>query len=147
MEKTTYYFIRHAEKDQTNPNNLDPKLTSLGVERAVFWANFFSDKSLDMIYSTDFIRTKQTVAPLLSKTNLSLHIYQAYQLYSKEFLAETHGKNVLIVGHQISIPQAIKKITGEDRYKKIPIGTYGNLYTIILENDGSTTSTLEQPRR
>ncbi len=34
---TTYYLIRHAEKERTNPSNRDPHLTAIGQERAENW--------------------------------------------------------------------------------------------------------------
>lgn len=146
MEKTTYYFIRHAEKNLTDPTDNDPYLTKKGLERAMSWANFFSDKSIEMIYSTTFTRTIQTVVPLLDKTQLDLKFYEPGALYSDEFLAETRGKNVLIVGHQTSIPAAINKIISKNKYEKIPADVYGNLYTVTLHEDGKITSSVEEPK-
>lgn len=147
MKKTTYYFIRHAEKERSNPADINPQLTKAGVERAVFWMEFFSAKSLDMIFSTDYARTIQTVTPLLKKTNLHLQRYKPHQLYSKKFITETQGKTVLIVGHQITLPDLMNKIIGKNEYQKIPVDVYGNLYTIILHEDGNMTSFVEQPRK
>ena len=62
-QKTTYFFVRHAEKDTTDAKNKDPQLTEKGLRRANFLAQFFEDKSLEMFYSTDFTRTLQTLIP------------------------------------------------------------------------------------
>ncbi|HET8829637.1 MAG TPA: hypothetical protein VFM79_09860, partial [Pelobium sp.] len=98
---------------------------------------------LDAIYSTNSTRTIQTVIPTLDKTKLELNFYEAYRAYSDEFMQETYGKTVLIVGHQDSLIKLINKILGEDKYEKIPANVYGNLYMVIIEKDGSKSSYLQ----
>src|SRR5699024_7336238 len=94
-KKTTYYFIRHAEKALSDPSEPNPELTEAGLERAAFWAKFFDDKKLDAIYSTNSTRTIQTVIPTLDKTKLELNFYSASQAYSEKFMQTTYGKTVL----------------------------------------------------
>ena len=144
MEKTTYYFIRHAEKDLSDPTNQDPHLTDEGLERAKFWGEYFSDKSLEMVYSTKYTRTIQTAIPTLDTTKLQLAFYDTNTLYSPKFLKETQGKTVLIIGHQLSAPTLINKLLGEKKYEKIPADVYGNLFTVVFEIDGSKHSTVEK---
>ena len=43
-ETTTYYLIRHAEKDRTDATNPNPSLTITGEQRAQNWAEYFKDK-------------------------------------------------------------------------------------------------------
>ena len=47
---TTYYFIRHAEKDTNDPQNKDPHLTEAGLERAQRWAEVFKKVKFDVIF-------------------------------------------------------------------------------------------------
>lgn len=146
QKNTTYYFIRHAEKDLSEPTNNDPHLTEEGLKRAAFWAKYFADKNIDKIYSTNYSRTIQTVIPLLDTLKLDLNIYKNSALYSQEFLRNTNGKKVLIVGHQVSIPTLMNKILKEEKYSKIPAEEYGNLFRIdIAENGNKTTSVKEIP--
>ena len=35
---TSVYFIRHAEKDRSNPDERNPHLTDQGIQRAEKWA-------------------------------------------------------------------------------------------------------------
>lgn len=144
VEKTTYYLIRHAEKNLADSTNLDPHLTERGIARAQNWANFFSDKSIDMIYSTEYTRTIQTVIPTLDQTELELKFYNPDKLYSKEFLEETQGKTVLIVGHQSSVPNLVNKLLNEQRYHKIEADVYNNLYIVVFESDGSVYGKLDK---
>lgn len=144
QKNTTYYFIRHAEKDLSDPAENDPHLTDEGLERAAFWAKYFADKGIDEVYSTNYSRTIQTAIPLLDTLDLDLNIYEGFKLYSQEFLRETNGKTVLVVGHQISLPGLMNKILGEEKYSKISPDEYGNLYTVKIGGDGSKTSSVEE---
>ncbi|MEN8789558.1 MAG: histidine phosphatase family protein, partial [Flavobacteriaceae bacterium] len=59
---STFYLIRHAEKDRSDPENIDPELNQKGLGRAMHWAEILEDVSLDAIYSTDYERTTMTAA-------------------------------------------------------------------------------------
>ena len=54
QETTTYYFIRHAEKDRSNKSEKDPNLTAEGLKRAQIWAEVLKDIPLDMVLSTNY---------------------------------------------------------------------------------------------
>ena len=50
VNKSTYYFIRHAEKDRSDSTNKDPHLTDIGLKRAEKWASKLGDISFDAVY-------------------------------------------------------------------------------------------------
>ena len=60
---STFYFIRHAEKDRIDPDNPDPELNQDGLDRAIKWAEVFDPIAIDVIYSTNYERTSMTAAP------------------------------------------------------------------------------------
>ena len=67
-EKTTYYFIRHAEKIRTDNTNKNPDLSEIGKKRAEHWRTVFENIVFDKIYSTDYNRTfKQPLQPQKTK--------------------------------------------------------------------------------
>lgn len=66
-ETTTYYFIRHAEKDKSDSSNKNPDLTEKGIQRAEKWSNVFENIKLDFIFSTKYNRTIQTAQPTALK--------------------------------------------------------------------------------
>ena len=72
---STYYLIRHAEKDRSDKTNTDPNLTEDGLKRAENWANHFKDLKFDMVYSTNYNRTKQTAMPTAKANNVDLQFY------------------------------------------------------------------------
>ncbi len=138
---TTYYFIRHAEKELTGQRN--PHLTAEGKERAEKWANFFLHKSIEMVYCTSFIRTQETAAPLLEQLNLTFKLYNPNHLLFDTFKRETSGKTILIVGHQDTTPAFVNHLLGKRKYSYIESSQYGNLYCVTIDDEGKITSSLQ----
>ena len=69
-EITTYYLIRHAEKDRSDSANRNPDLNPEGKKRAEKWAEVLKDIELDAVYSTDYKRTIQTAMPVADSKEL-----------------------------------------------------------------------------
>ena len=56
----TIYLVRHSEKEPAANN---PQLTPCGEQRSESLSRFLSDVPIDVIYSTDYNRTKKTALP------------------------------------------------------------------------------------
>ena len=135
VSKSTYYFIRHAEKDRSDSTNNDPHLTDIGLKRAENWASKLEGITFDAIYSTNYNRTKETATPLALKNNLDITLYNPKDIDYNLFLEENKGKTVLIVGHSNTTPAFVNKILGKNKYEDIDDHQNGNLYIITIEND------------
>lgn len=140
---TTYYLIRHAEKDRTNKTNKNPNLTKKGLLRAKKWSEVFKNVPFDIIYSTNYNRTRQTATPTAKKNNLKLTIYNPSNLFSKEFQENTKGKTVLIVGHSDTTPLFTNKILGENKYSEIKDNNNANLYIVTLVSNKRSSNLLK----
>lgn len=136
-QNTIYYFIRHAEKDTTNPKDEDPQLTEEGIRRANYMANYFADKDLDLFYSTDYSRTIQTLVPIVHEFKGTIQTYEAKKdsLFTKEFWQETYGKNVLVVGHSNTNPGFVNEILSEKKYQDIDENNYDVFFKVEVEKD------------
>tara|TARA_R100000655_G_scaffold64695_1_gene103217 strand:+ start:974 stop:1498 length:525 start_codon:yes stop_codon:yes gene_type:complete len=135
-ETTTYYFIRHAEKDRSDKSEKDPNLTAEGLKRAQIWAEVLKDIPLDMVLSTNYKRTLQTGVPIAGSKQLSMENYNAGNGYNDEFRKRTSGKRVLVVGHSNTTPQFVNEILGEDKYADIDDTENGALFIVqILPNN------------
>jgi broad specificity phosphatase PhoE len=141
-EVTTYYLIRHAEKDRSDPTNNDPNLTEAGRTRAKKWAKYFDSIPLDHIYSTRFHRTQQTVGYTATNQNLPVQQYDPDQLYTEEFQILTKGQKVLIVGHSNTTPMMVNTILGEEKYPWMDDSDNASLYIVTVE-DGGTIAVIE----
>lgn len=134
-ETTTYYFIRHAEKDRTDPSDKNPHLTEIGKARAIHWSNNLSEVKFDAVYSTDYNRTKETAQPTATKNHLDLTIYDPNTMDVTSFMKDTKGQTILIVGHSNTTPAFVNKILGKNKYQDIDDNNNGNLYIVTLSGD------------
>ena len=139
---TVYYFIRHAEKDRSDPNNKEPELTEAGIQRAKKWASIFETVHLDQIYSTDYLRTQQTVMYIATNQNVAVRSYDPKELYSENFKDLTAGEIVLIVGHSNTTPAFVNAVIGEENYPQIDDSNNGNLYIVTLNESGKSVQLL-----
>ncbi|OUR95076.1 phosphoglycerate mutase [Flavobacteriales bacterium 34_180_T64] len=129
---TTYYFIRHAEKDRSDATNKDPRLTDEGKVRAMHWSTILGQVNFDAIYSTDYNRTKETAMPVATKNKLILTIYNPREIDAKGFISDTEGKTVLVVGHSNTTPMFVNAIIGTKKYKNIDDSNNGNIYIVTI---------------
>ena len=132
---TTYYLIRHAEKDRTNTTNKNPNLNSDGVIRAEKWAKNFENIKLDAVYSTDYNRTQQTAAPTAKSKGLIIQSYNPSKMYDSIFKKNTKGKTVLVVGHSNTTPVFANTILGQKKYKNMADNDNASLYIVTVFND------------
>jgi broad specificity phosphatase PhoE len=139
---SSYYFIRHAEKDRSDPGNKDPNLIQNGVFRAARWSYILEHVSFDAVYSTDYNRTRQTALPTAEKNNIGLTIYDSKNLNLDSFLASTKGQTVLIVGHSHSTPTFVNAVIGKQKYDPIDDSNNANLYIVTVSANGTITDTL-----
>jgi broad specificity phosphatase PhoE len=135
---TTYYLIRHAEKDRTDPENIDPELTQQGLGRAMHWAEIMNEVEIDAIYTTDYERTQMTAAPLAVKKNLTVQIYDPSTLDLEQFKADNLNKKVVVVGHSNTTPEFVNKLIGEEKYSQIDDYQNGSLFIVEIVNDIAT---------
>ena len=135
-ETTTYYFIRHAEKDRSDANNKNPNLIQKGIFRAAKWSYVLEHVKFDAVYSTDYNRTKQTAQPTAEKNNVEITIYNPKELNSDDFIKNTKGKIVLVVGHSNTTPMFANAVIGEEKYESIDDSNNANLYIVTIRSSG-----------
>lgn len=131
---STFYFIRHAEKDRSNPEDADPELTQKGLGRAMHWAEILRDVELDAIYSTNYNRTSMTAAPTAVKQDVDVEYYDPRIMDIEQFKANNTNKNVLVVGHSNTTPQFVNTILGEDKYEAMSDDDNGSLFIVQTVN-------------
>ncbi|MEM6719014.1 MAG: phosphoglycerate mutase family protein [Bacteroidota bacterium] len=139
---SVYYLIRHAEKDRSDTTNKNPDLTEQGNKRAANWASIFEKVPFDAVYSTDYNRTKQTAQPTAAAKELQVQIYNPYKLKINQFLKETSGKTVLIVGHSNTTPDFVNRLIDREDYELIADDNNGNLYIVTITGETKTVQLL-----
>ena len=139
---TTYYLIRHAEKDQSDKTNRNPHLIEAGIKRANNWVKVLKDVKFDMVYSTDYNRTKETAAPTAKANEVEVSFYNPRDLASSAFMEATKGKTVLIVGHSNTTPMFTNGLLGEKKYDMITEDNNANLYIVTINKDSKSSTIL-----
>ena len=128
---TKVYLIRHAEKDRTDKTNSNPHLNSLGTKRSLKWKDFFKNINFDIIYSTNYYRTLETIKPF-SENGTELIIYNPSKIDYNEFVSNNKGKTILVVGHSNTIPTFTNRISNKNLYNDIEDSNNSNLYVVNI---------------
>lgn len=127
----TIYLVRHAEKEISDKNNSDPSLTACGMERAQSLSVFFDQIELDKIYSSDYIRTKDTAKPTAQSKNKEVILYNPSELddFSKELLKRK--EDALVVGHS-NTTGVLAGLLCEQKIDPFDESIYNRIYQVVI---------------
>lgn len=130
-ENKVIYLLRHAEKDLTPKN--DPPLTTDGVIRSVDLSSWFKGISIDVLLSTNYARTKETVKPLAESQNLQTGLYDANDLgaFAKS-LSEMEADTIVVVGHSNTILELIEALEIDRPQEAIDDEEYDKIFEVQL---------------
>ncbi|HEX8332900.1 MAG TPA: phosphoglycerate mutase family protein [Segetibacter sp.] len=138
LKETTIILVRHAEKDPAG--GADPDLSAEGKLRAQKLIGLFKDLKADEMYSTPYIRTKETLKPWATKAGLEIKIYDPRNL--KGFADELKllkGKTVVVAGHSNTTPALANFLLGNEKYKALDDSVYSTVWILTIKDDGSIT--------
>lgn len=126
---STYILVRHAEKDTNDPK--DPDLSSAGRIRALKLAELFGEWEIDEFYTSDYKRTRQTIAPLLDIKRKRANTYDPSKLeaFSKQLKSMTN-RTILVVGHSNSTPHLANFLGDNDQFTEWAESEYGNIVIV-----------------
>ena len=140
QEETLVFLVRHAERadDGGMASEEDPHLSAEGRGRAEVLARLLKDAGLTHIHSSDYLRTRETAAPLAAATGLPVSIYDTRDLdaFAAALLA-TPGRH-LVVGHSGSTPRLVAALGG-DPHGAIEKMEYDRLYLLSIDPGGVET--------
>lgn len=133
---TTIILVRHAEKVD---DSADPDLSQAGYERAVRLAELLENVEFDAVYSTDFLRTRETAKPIADANNLTILGYSHQNLSEEaENLIEDHkGETILISGHSDTTPAFANVFLKQQHFEgNFDESDYGNLLIVTISEKG-----------
>lgn len=133
-EQSTFFLVRHAEKQKGK----DPALTPEGEERAKHLAAILKGRPLKQVFATNYNRTKMTAAPSAEDQAATMGSYspKSQAAMVSQLLKQGGGYNYLIVGHSNTIPELLNLFAGKEVYKDIPETEYDNLFMVITSELG-----------
>ncbi|MEZ4984587.1 MAG: phosphoglycerate mutase family protein [Saprospiraceae bacterium] len=134
QDATRIILVRHAEKQQGD----NPALTTEGSARAHRLAFMLNDVPVDAIFSSDFLRTRQTAAPLATAKGLETQLYNHKELPAlvKVIEKDYKGKTVVVVGHSNSTPTLAGLLNPSYLPAEIDEADYSNVFIITLAPNG-----------
>ena len=131
---TIIYLVRHAEKQHNGKN---PELTKEGRERAVKLSELLKSTTIDEIFSTDYLRTKQTLETIANEKGLSITIYNPRELtsFAEMLKRDFVGKKIVVSGHSNTTPSLVNLLIGDSVYENINEDEYGYFFIVTLSKD------------
>lgn len=138
---TTVIIVRHAEK-AAEPA-ADPPLTAAGTARADALAELLKDAGVRAVLSTQFQRTRLTVAPMAARLGLATEIVDARaanhaRMVADSILAKYRGQTVLVAGHSNTVPDIVAAL-GAPKPDAICDAGYDNLFVVTVPGLGAAT--------
>lgn len=128
---TSYYVVRHAEKETQNANmSSDVPLSAAGTERAKALEAKLHSQKIKHVYSTNTIRTKSTAQPLSNLLGVNIQIYDHRDTSFVSKIKALPKGNVLIVGHSNTVDDLVNQFYPQAQLKDLPDSQYGDLFII-----------------
>lgn len=145
---TTIYFIRHAEPDFSNHNDMERPLTQKGMDDSKLVTKYLSDKNIDIVLSSPYMRAISTVKDYADLSGHSITTVEGfrerkvdsvwiedfnkfsemqwndfdYKLSDGECLREVQNRNI----------DALMQVLREYRDKNIIIGSHGTSLSTVI---------------
>jgi broad specificity phosphatase PhoE len=142
------FVVRHAERatevpvPSTPPSHSmlanDAPLSTAGHARAVKLAAMLASADIRHIYTTEYLRTRQTAVPLAEKTKLKPVMSASKDPEPLMAAVRQATGNVLIVGHSNTVPDLLKRL-GIKEAVTIADDEYDNLFVVVRRDAGEPT--------
>jgi len=146
LKTTTVFLVRHAEKADAPP--ADPPLNESGKARSQELARMLANSGVKAIYTSQFLRAKQTAEPLAKQLGLTyapLSIKMSPtnpRQVSEQSIAEITdkiyeraGETALVIGHSNTIPEVIR-LLGGDVVPTIDEKKFDDLFVVTVYGRG-----------
>jgi broad specificity phosphatase PhoE len=135
--KLTFILLRHAEKDLSQgAEAANPELSAEGKLRAERLVKIVEKYRPDAIYSTNYIRTRATVAPLARRGRYMVQIYEPRNLNQlAEQIMSGKLKRILVVGHNTTTPALANLLIKQDKYKALAESEYDKIWIVKVKKN------------
>jgi len=126
----TVFVVRHAERESSEG---DSPLSTIGTARAERLAAMLTDAGITHVFSTEFVRTRHTVAPLATRAGLTPTVVPGRDMNALIAQLQTlpPGSRALVAGHSNTVAAIVSRLSG----KTVPALTeadYDRLYAVTV---------------
>ena len=145
---TIIYFVRHAEPNYMNHDDMSRELTKKGLNDSKLVTRFLSNKGIDVVFSSPYKRAIDTIRDFSESEGLEIHLEDDFRerkvdsgwienftsfckaqwtdfdfkLSDGETLREVQTRNIA----------AINRLLSEYRNKTIVVGSHGTALSTII---------------
>lgn len=142
-DEVVIYLIRHAEKDLSDPLNVNPELTAEGEARAEKLVKEMKGIKLEEVYSTEYIRNINTVQPLCDDRGMEILNYNAFEFSAMLDLMKTKkGKAFLICGHGDNLLPMVDYLGGIRPIESLAHTENDKIFKVKITDDTSIVEML-----
>ena len=136
-KKMTIILLRHAEKDiSVNADTANPELSAEGKLRAQRLVKIINKYNPDVIYSTNYTRTRATVMPLARSRRAMIFIYDPQNLNQMvDLIMSGKLKRIVVVGHSNTTPTLANLLIKQDKYKTLAESEYDKIWVIKIKKN------------
>ena len=135
----TIVLVRHAEK--ADATSQDPELSAEGKQRAERLVKVAGKYKPGAFYTTNFKRTRETLAPLAVKRKKQVETYDPRnQQALVDSIMKSPFKRHIVAGHSNSVPGLANLIAKKDVFKNLDESEYGVIWVIRIK-DGKVRKT------
>lgn len=133
---TTLILVRHAEKATDDPK--DPALSAAGAARAQALAHLLAHSGATELWTSEFRRTRDTLAPLAKELGLETRAHPAADVagLAKALAALAPGSVAVVAGHSNTVPAIAKalgvELAGLDAEGRLAETSYDRAFVIGL---------------
>jgi 2,3-bisphosphoglycerate-dependent phosphoglycerate mutase len=131
------FVVRHAEKQS---DEADTPLSKLGLARAACLAQTLKNAHITSVFTTQYVRTQQTAAPIVRETDAKDTVIDARssdRLVNVAKIAAQSG-DVLIVGHGDTVPHVLSSLGAPT--VTVPDDTYDLLFIFDIRDPQHLTT-------
>ena len=136
------FVVRHAERADGGSGApapgmpaSDPPLSEVGNDRAKRLGIMLAAAEVKHIFTTEFVRTKQTAAPLAESIQVKPAAAAARDVTGLAQQIRGAAGNVLVVGHSNTIPDLLKQL-GVKAPIAIADNEYDHLFVVVRAEAG-----------
>jgi phosphohistidine phosphatase SixA len=134
--KLSVILLRHAEKDLSDADDPNPGLSAEGKLRSQRLIEVVNKYKPDAIYSTSYVRTRATVAPLAQARRMMYQFYDPRNLNQmRDLILSGKIKRIVVVGHNNTTPALANLLVKQDKYKNLAESEYDKIWVIRIKRN------------
>ena len=129
----TIILVRHAEK--ADATSQDPDLSVEGKQRAERLVKRIGRYRPGAFYSTNFKRTRDTLAPLAAKRKKQVQVYDPrtpQELIDQ--IVKSKTKRFVVAGHSNTVPGLANLIAKKELFKNLDDSEYSVIWLLKMKN-------------